>query len=667
MGIGNLTERGNTIIRADWFNQLRAALLGDLVPRNASGVPTDQGGSLGTVDYEWEAVRAARLIIDGVEVLSSAFAGRPHRITAAKQKASLYPDFLTPAGVAGGLIATLEANSTDEEFLATINTVAVSLTADTPFSSLTAAPASNNTCLVNSLSFTGDQHDSLFLGEHSNGGGIAALAVFGAGIPIDNVGSEITSRNGEIAAFKLTNEVFLVRIDTSAGYLYPIFRGWAGTTPEYLDNNQTITLLSLNTLLLNQDGLTKVATTKYPESLSTTPAAGTAGRVFIERDTGKHGYDDGAAVDLDYIIVGWAICDSADCLWVQPYDLDLAFDDQVAMDLYVKDDSTIRIKGGSFVSVAGKMIDVIHDFDITKDGNPHPEIDVDLGGFLAGITYYVYMCPDGEVVYSYRPPRRYSSLLRGQYHPEDYYRYIGSAVYTSQGTDRWTRIAARRPAETVWDAIVPIGSIIPYVAGYFGDASNGSFSNGLHGQVDPTDATNTLPSNWRVCDGTQLNDPESPIFRGATRFLPNLTDDRFLMGDTTFGGVADMVFTATLPSHAHTMSHTHMWGRHSDTTDGGIARIHGNKSSNDASLTTFAQGSGTRLFREVTGDSGASGGRVLTEINGADVPLYTTGALIAPSGSGSNAATSAPTSSPAVTASANVPKHMKCYFIMRVK
>ena len=38
-----------------------------------------------------------------------------------------------------------------------------------------------------------------------------------------------------------------------------------------------------------------------------------------------------------------------------------------------------------------------------------------------------------------------------------------------------------------------------------------------------------------MCDGSELNLPSSPIFNGAGRYLPNLTDDRFIQGDTAIG------------------------------------------------------------------------------------------------------------------------------------
>jgi len=121
----------------------------------------------------------------------------------------------------------------------------------------------------------------------------------------------------------------------------------------------------------------------------------------------------------------------------------------------------------------------------------------------------------------------------------------------------------------------PVGSIVAYVPGYFTDGSNAGFTYQMV-SANTVAAVNALlnSSGWYVCDGAALNDADSGIFNGVVRYLPNLTDDRFLMGDTlagAIGGEATHVhttgsFTLTsshVPSHSHTItvgsggSHTH--------------------------------------------------------------------------------------------------------------
>lgn len=118
---------------------------------------------------------------------------------------------------------------------------------------------------------------------------------------------------------------------------------------------------------------------------------------------------------------------------------------------------------------------------------------------------------------------------------------------------------------------LPEGSIIAWNPGYYTDGSNGGYTNAL-GAGNTVSQANTYlnPLGWWVCDGAALNRSTSAIFNGASRYLPNLTDDRFLMGDTAAGfvgggntmdhthGVTTNNHTHTGPSHTHTgPSHTH--------------------------------------------------------------------------------------------------------------
>jgi len=104
---------------------------------------------------------------------------------------------------------------------------------------------------------------------------------------------------------------------------------------------------------------------------------------------------------------------------------------------------------------------------------------------------------------------------------------------------------------------IPVGTIIPWIGGYFGNGSNGSYTRVL-GTANTIAAVNTLqnPNGWYVCDGTELNLASSPIFNGATRFLPNLSDSRFLLGYTSCGtqGGANSLTTGNASVNTTTMT-----------------------------------------------------------------------------------------------------------------
>src|SRR5687768_8400012 len=228
MGLDTLPTRGDTTIVNDWFNKIHAALKIDLVPRNASGIPADLAGSLGTSDYSWKNAFIQNLTLDGTPLDASLLVSASHRIRSGKAKASGYPDFLTPAGLAGGLSATLDASTTD--FESVINGSSFTFTSDIGFTGLSPAPSANNTCRVNDAGLAGAESTKL-IGEYQP-----------SYFLVDTIGSEIEALDGTVAAFKKGSEVFLARVDFANTRLYPLFRGWAGTARETLTDNDTITL-----------------------------------------------------------------------------------------------------------------------------------------------------------------------------------------------------------------------------------------------------------------------------------------------------------------------------------------------------------------------------------------------------------------------------------------
>lgn len=109
---------------------------------------------------------------------------------------------------------------------------------------------------------------------------------------------------------------------------------------------------------------------------------------------------------------------------------------------------------------------------------------------------------------------------------------------------------------------VPVGSIVSWMPGYFTNTSNGGYTRAL-GTANNIAAANAYlnDSGWYVCNGALLNYTGSPIFGGAGRYLPNLSDNRFLMG-FTYAGTAG---GSNSSSHTHTYDHYHTGGNHTLT------------------------------------------------------------------------------------------------------
>ena len=183
-------------------------------------------------------------------------------------------------------------------------------------------------------------------------------------------------------------------------------------------------------------------------------------------------------------------------------------------------------------------------------------------------------------------------------------------------------------------ALTPIGSIVAYNPGYYTNTANSAFT-----LVGP--ATNTvagvnayLPTTWRVCDGAALNDARSPIWVGADRYLPNLTDARFLMGSTvagTIGGDNAMAHTHSVPAHFHGMgtgatlaigssgAHTHpssdvSWSHSAGTT--GTPRAYRGSNATDSATTGVGITATTASHTHVAGDFTGSIGLVTGGVSG---------------------------------------------------
>jgi hypothetical protein len=114
---------------------------------------------------------------------------------------------------------------------------------------------------------------------------------------------------------------------------------------------------------------------------------------------------------------------------------------------------------------------------------------------------------------------------------------------------------------TAWMPVggVPVGAVIPFIGGYFTNGSNAGYTNVLGNTV--TNVNSLLNSTgWYVCNGATINLANSPIFNGSNRYLPNITDSRFIMGSAssgTIGGSNSTVHTHSLNNHTHGMGHNH--------------------------------------------------------------------------------------------------------------
>jgi len=81
---------------------------------------------------------------------------------------------------------------------------------------------------------------------------------------------------------------------------------------------------------------------------------------------------------------------------------------------------------------------------------------------------------------------------------------------------------------------VPVGSIVAWNPGYYLDGLNGTFVNADFLPLNTVAGANSYlnTKGYYVADGSTPGITGSLIWNAAGRHLPNLTDDRFLMGTT---------------------------------------------------------------------------------------------------------------------------------------
>jgi len=210
-----------------------------------------------------------------------------------------------------------------------------------------------------------------------------------------------------------------------------------------------------------------------------------------------------------------------------------------------------------------------------------------------------------------------------------------------------------RLQKVLYTGAPPIGSIIAYLPGYF---------TSLGASYVTASPALTLPPEWKPCNGDPLADADSPIFTvGApTKYLPNLTNDIFLMGTAAPGGVSggsNNLVPATQATYT-SPNHQHIWGRqynfHSTQnltfykSDGNTAVAIQGDDPAIASLKGAAYG---------TGGFNVGGMRV-TYVSG-DAYLYTL------PGYGGGACTQG--TSVTFAAGANRPSYLSVRYIMRIK
>lgn len=420
MGTNTLTNRSNgQTIDESFFNDIHSAINTSFVGRNSSGAPTS-GQNLGTAAVPWGAVRATSLVVNGQTIDAGQIAA-PQNIIVSGQTTgnSEKLDFIRASG--SGLTATIQAATTNLNV--DISGTNYTIETDISLTGLTAAPSTNNTCLINDTEIVNDK----------TAGEVDAIIKT---ITIDTVGSEISSLVGEWAVFKGSTEIFLAYVK-SATELTNVFRGFfldSSGNPidrEALNDNDTLTLLKLGWVFVDDSTTTADVTYTTPSWSFDSPSSPSTGDYWLDLTNQLWKRYDGTSFEtIGRTLVGYVIQDDTNCVASRSLDKYFTPFKNVPAQVEVQSTEIIRtVLHNHQFQVWGNILNI-------NFGQMTWNITTDLESGLteaASTEYYLYLTEDGQTVISDRRPN-YRAELSGHFHPHESWFCVG-ASYNDSSSD----------------------------------------------------------------------------------------------------------------------------------------------------------------------------------------------------------------------------------------
>lgn len=410
------TIAAGLVIQAADFLTTNGALQGAFVGRSTSGVPASSQ-SLGTALYPWGNAYITNLIANGSSIDFSGIVAQPNRIVSGKTRTtSGQPYFLDPDGAAATV--TILAAATD--LIVDINGTLVTISADIVETGLTAAPGTNNTCAINDTNFA-DQPESKYFGEIDSDYPT---------ITIDTVGSNITSKVGQMIALKTgTSEIMFGWLKSTTEFT-SVKRGFffdSSNNPivrETIADNDTLTLMNTGWIFITNDGSTVDVSYLTPVYSFDSPGSPATGQYWYDltNNVWKR-YSGSDFVTVNRMLLGIAIIDSSNCIAARSFDFYQDFKADNTIDLEVFSDEVVRTKAvESWVNIYGterRYHNSMVEFDNTAD--------METGSVAASTRYYLYLSTDGEPYISTERPYDRTGDLRGKYHPYNNWLSVGRA------------------------------------------------------------------------------------------------------------------------------------------------------------------------------------------------------------------------------------------------
>lgn len=324
------------------------------------------------------------------------------------------PIFLVPNGAAKTV--TLKGSTTN--FVYYVNGVEYTVSTNVNLTGLTAAPSTNNTCLIDDAQAAGDEYTRT-AGEN------------GTIIPVDTMGTEISALVGQFAAFKIAGAAteYFIAFVKSTTELSKASRGYffdstdAPVSRTTYSNNNVITLMKLAWVFVTSSG-TLTATYNNPTWSKDEPTSPSVGDYWfdIANNTWKV-YSVGSFSSAGAELIGVCFQDATNTVGARSFEFFANYSEENTLELTYHSATQVKSRlPGAMVNVWGTAIRCdrnLRTWDIT--------LDRDSGVSESSSTYYyAYLTDSGDVVLSnVRPYDRRGDLL-GFYHPYASWRCLGS-------------------------------------------------------------------------------------------------------------------------------------------------------------------------------------------------------------------------------------------------
>lgn len=408
------------VIKSEDVNELKDALVTTLSGRDSVGT-LKAGEHLGSATYPWGLGYINGIVSNGSLIDFSSLASQSNKITSGQTRAmSEQADFLRASG--SGATASIQGGTTS--LVTVINGATVITSSTINLTSLTTASSgSSSECIINDAALAG-QASSKYIGSENDA------------ITIDATGANITSQIEKLVCLKApAGELMLAYVKSSTS-LTNIKRGYffnstgAAIVRETLANNDTLTLMSLGFVFLENNGSTVEVSYLNPAYSFETPNSPATGQYWFDLQSQQwKRYDGSNFIVINRVLIGLLAIDATDCIGSRSLDFNLAYSEANSLIFNEFNDTSISSRDvENLISVNG------NDFFIKNKIVFNITTDLATGLTEAvNTTYYLYITQSGERKLDTEKPYRKSTIKKGYYHPSSSWRCVASSFNDASG------------------------------------------------------------------------------------------------------------------------------------------------------------------------------------------------------------------------------------------